>query len=158
MAARRSSSQRQGHEPIVQLLLKASTALKGDCARTMGHAARRAARPGRARAAAAGAGARAKPHATSALGDKLEGGDGDIALLKRLLKSLDVDYVDAYDFTALACHEGATGAVRLLKAKATVDLGLDGLLGSVYILSPGRSCCVEAQSASVNHQEPKKDS
>ena len=64
-----------------------------------------------------------------ALGEKLvdAANEGDIALLKRLLKSktLDVDYVNAGNFTALrvACGTGHAGAARLLlKAKAAVDL------------------------------------
>ena len=53
----------------------------------------------------------AKPHVRSDLGEKLVDAahDGDIALLKRLLKSktLDVDYADADSYVGHACATAA---------------------------------------------------
>ena len=129
----------KGRAAVVQLLLnaKASTTARGgmldatalNLARRQGHAAcvallepvTPAVRP---------TAPEAKPHVPSDLGDKLvdAANAGDIARLKlklkRVLKSktIDVDYVDAEDYTALqaACVEGHVGAVRLLlNAKAT---------------------------------------
>ena len=112
----------RGHAPVVQLLLeaKASTTARWKNGETALDCAARRATPRASRCSTRTRPRRRrrptpslpKPHVPSELGEKLTlaAHDGDIALLKRLLKSkaLDVDYVDAEGFTALraACFEG----------------------------------------------------
>ena len=103
-----------GHAPVVQLLLdaKASTTWREsdgktalDAARHFKHAACVALLDPDAPAPPPEPAPEAKPHVPSALGDKLTKAAlfGEIALLKRLLKSktIDVDYRNSVDYTAL---------------------------------------------------------
>ena len=149
----------QGHPPVVRLLLaaKASTTVrfKGqtvlDVARGNGHAACvELLDPVTPAAPPPEPAPEAKPHVRSDLGEKLvrAGIHGDVALLKRLLKSRrSTSTTRTHDHTALlaACAKGHAGAVRvLLKAKASwtcrTEMGI--LLCSAPVRRPpgARSC------------------